>query len=109
MPQAKQIELGCYGDGALGHQHTRDRCADVLEHYAQENFSSRGKTPPLSEFNDRPHELVRYLRAEMSDDAGEEDSACGWLNEHVPFTAAYWGWDNGDFGLWQEEPDESAS
>jgi hypothetical protein len=27
----KKYELGCYGTGSLGHQHTRERCADIVE------------------------------------------------------------------------------
>jgi hypothetical protein len=99
-------EIGCYGDGTFGHQHTRERCAEVLEHYAEANFTSRGIAAPLAIYGyaDKPtvERLAADLRGEMSDDASEEDTACEWLNTHAPFDGAYWGWNDGDFGLWPE-------
>jgi hypothetical protein len=38
--------VGCWGDGVFGHQHTREACADTLEYYARNNFSSRGLPTP---------------------------------------------------------------
>lgn len=105
----KHPELGCYGDGAFGHQHTREACAAVLQTYAQDNFTSRGRKVPPIYTNSRTgavytvKDCLRELRGEMSDDAEEEHLACEWLNEHAPFTGAEWGWVDGDFGLWPEE------
>jgi hypothetical protein len=89
---------GCYGDGTNGHQHTRERCAQVLDYYVNENFVSRGVCPPGT-----PAQVIQDLMGEMSDDAGEEYEACAWLNEHAPFTGAVWDWQDGDFGLWPSE------
>jgi hypothetical protein len=95
-------EIGCWADGTHGHQYTRDACAATLEYYATENFVSRGLAVP--EWRSCPIDrLVASLRGEMSDDASEEDDATDWLNEHAPFTGAFWGWRDGDFGLWTEE------
>ena len=75
---------GCHGDGALGHQHTRNQCASVLLVHGG------------------PPELVAALKGDMSDDAWEELEACDWLNERAP-EGYLWGWQDGDFGLWPTE------
>jgi len=62
--------LGCYGDGAFGHQHTRERCADMLESIKLAN----GQWPSVADIVIA--ELVVALRGPMSDDASEEDAAC---------------------------------
>lgn len=93
-------EIGCYGEGALGHQHTRERCADTLAHYLDENFRSRGLPTPEAPIS--ADDTIMALRDEMSDDAWEENHACDWLNEHAPFEKAFWGWHEGDFGLWPD-------
>jgi hypothetical protein len=95
----KHTELGCYGDGSLGHQYTRERCATVLAYYVNENFRSRGLPTPEGTSAD---DIVMALNDDMSDDAWEEYAACDWLNEHAPFTGASWGWQDGDFGLWTD-------
>lgn len=100
-------EFGCYGDGYFGHQHTRQACANILAYYAEENFTSRGKLPPVVRGNCTVVSLIAMLGSEMSEDADEETLATDWLNEHAPFTGAYWGWLDGDFGLWPEESEAS--
>lgn len=100
----EHAEIGCYGDGTFGHQHTREACSDVLGYFYDENFRSRGlHVPSLGDWT--PYDLLMALRAEMTDDASEELAACEWLNEHVPFKGATWGWQDGDFGLWPESED----
>lgn len=99
-------DVGCYGDGGFGHQHTRECCANVIEHYAKENFTSRGKRAPHCPSGRMPDALTACLHGEMSDDAWEEDAACDWLNEHAPFEGCYWGWRDGDFGLWRDDEEE---
>lgn len=93
-------ELGCYGDSSLGHQHTRERCADTLAYYAKANFRSRGLPEPTFGLLRSVTELCMALRDPMSDDATEEYAACDWLNEFAPFEGASWDWQGGDFGLW---------
>lgn len=96
-------EIGCYGDGALGHQHTRDQAATVLMHYVNENFTSRGQATPKPALYETADALACDLNKPMSDDAAEEYTACEWLNDHAPFEGAYWGWQDGDFGLWYSD------
>ncbi len=83
----RNVSPGCYGDGRFGHQHTRERCAELLE-----SFGYRGT-------------LIDDLRGEMSDDASEEDDACDWLEENATHATATWGWQDGDFGLWDSDED----
>lgn len=94
--------VGCYGDGALGHQHTRRCCADVLEHYAEQNFRIRN-VPCPTRGPTSVDDLCMALRGEISSNAWEEYDACDWLDEHAPFDGHYWGWHDGDFGLWPNE------
>jgi len=75
-------DLGCYGDGTFGHQHTRERCAEIVT-------SGAG-----------PLKICRALQGPMSDDAQEEYDACDWLNETCAVYGAVWSWQDGDFGLW---------
>lgn len=83
-------DRGSYGDGALGHDHTRAQCAHVLV-----------------EFNG-PRDIIEALRGEMSDDGWEEQAACDFLNETAATDGAFWGWQDGDFGLWIEADDLGA-
>lgn len=80
----RNIKPGCYGDGANGHQHTRAKCADLLE-----------------SLGCRDTVLIDSLRGDMSDDASEEEDAVDWLEEHAEHATARWGWQDGDFGLWE--------
>ena len=92
-----KLQLGCHGDGSLGHQHTRIRCAMLIEAVA---WSLRH--PGNAQCG---REIAAELRGEMSDDASEEDDACSWLEENAPQDGASWGWQDGDFGLWPLESD----
>lgn len=98
-----------YGDGTFGHQHTRERCADVLAYYANENFTSRGQPLPTFGILRTVEEIVASLRSEMSDDATEEYAACDWLNEFAPFTGASWDWRDDDFGLWPDVSEDDSN
>lgn len=99
--------IGCWADGAAGHQYTREACANTLEYFARENFSSRGQDVPGVHYGTvSVEQLCSDLRNEMSDDASEEDMATDWLCEHAPFDGAWWGWQDGDFGLWPEESED---
>ncbi len=90
-----KLEIGCYGDGTFGRQHVRERCAEVLERTARiTNHPGNANTM---------REIADALRGEMSDDAGEEADACDMLNDVAGRPDAYWGWNDGDFGLWPSE------
>ena len=93
-----KYEIRCYGDGALGHQHTRESCARILRDaaYSCGWYDRRNLTSSIGEMN-------KALLGEMSDDASEEDEACDWLNTHATVDGASWGWRDGDFGLWPNE------
>jgi hypothetical protein len=95
----RRWEPGCYGDGAFGHQHTRERCADILR-----SEVSRAGTLNLN------RRLLSALTGEMSDDAWEERDAVEILNALAWVDGHSWGWRDGDFGLWPcEECDFSPS
>ena len=80
------METGCYGDGALGHQHCRERLAEILEGIA-----------------DSHPDIVVSLRSDMPDDARDEDEALSLLNAALPNDSTWWGFQDGDFGLWPIE------
>jgi hypothetical protein len=84
-----KYEIGCYGDGALGHQHTRERCAAIVRENSLDCSDERA--------------IEKALMGEMSDDGWEEDAALIILEANVPVNGASWGWQDGDFGLWQNE------
>ena len=102
VPATTNDAAGRYGDGTFGHQHTRERCAETLAYYTNENFVSRGLAVPMAGYANTA-QVVKWLLGEMSDDGSEEDLACDWLNKHAPFTGACWGWCDGDFGLWLDD------
>lgn len=95
------FEVGCYGDGVLGHQHTRERCAELLHDIATGKHSA---SDPLAIFQTGC--LSEALWSPMSDDASEEYEACDWLNKHMSIEGAVWGWRDGDFGLWPDSEGE---
>lgn len=83
------VMTGCFGDGTFGHQHTRIRCAEALV------------------ATGAPNDLVAPLYSDMSDDGSEEDDACDFLNGHAPVEGHFWGWQDGDFGLWPHDDRET--
>lgn len=68
--------IGVVADGALDHQHIRDRLADLLtrmfRHHPRGGEGICWSTASA---------LVDELRGEMSDDASEEEDAINMLNE----------------------------
>lgn len=102
----KRVEIGCYGDGRLGHQHTRECCAEVLEYYFEAFHAREESLPGPWDVGFGPTQLIAALNGEMSDDAQEEYDACDWLNDHAAVDGHLWSWDDGDFGLWPDMGDE---
>lgn len=86
---------GRYGNGAYGHQHTREMCASQMA------FVWAVVDTP------RPTDVIDALCSVASDDLREERAACVWLNLYVPLKNHTWGWRDGDFGLWSNEEDAS--
>jgi hypothetical protein len=70
--------VGCYGDGAFGHQHVRERLAALVR--------------------ECDAEVADALLGEMSDDAWEEDAALDLLNEHCA-EGIHWTFESGDLVL----------
>lgn len=85
--ECEKEDAGCYGDGALGHQHTREACANTVEAHVDPSPEAVA--------------VITALRGEMSDDAWEEDEACDMLNAACGYKSVAWGWQDGDFGLWR--------
>jgi hypothetical protein len=96
-----RVEIGCHGDGSLGHRHTRTRAAMLLEALAWDE-DQRGNT----ERGRLMRETARDLRAATTDDGSEETQACLWLDDAAYHPGAAWGWRDGDFGLWPMEDDD---
>jgi hypothetical protein len=90
-------EPGCYGDGAFGHQHTRERCADIVAAVLATQGEERTDLCAL----------VINLRDAMTDDASEEEEACDFLARSAAVPGCIWGWQDGDFGLWVNESEET--
>jgi hypothetical protein len=106
----RRWEPGCYGDGAFGHQHTRESCAGVLLDAldaARASLRIADHEPTALHWRYQTFRacdgLIAELRGEMSDDASEEYDAEDLLNEIAPVDGHFWGWQDGDFGLWPEE------
>lgn len=97
--------LGVYGDGGFGHQHTRNACAALLDATA-DRLRRAGRIVPSVTATVSVWDLAQELRGDSADDlSAEYDGEC-WLNEVLPFRDAYWGWRDGDFGLWLCEEDD---
>lgn len=90
-----RFEPGCYGDGTFGHQHTRECCADLIDNLIEEYYAIG------SDAERAGSELAQLLQD--GDDVSEEQEACDWLNEFHGREGYYWGWQDGDFGLWPGE------
>ncbi len=75
------IDLGCYADGALGHDHIRSQLALLVQEVD-------GFDPDLAE----------SLRGEMPDDAWDEDEALNLLNSHTA-EGLVWTFEGGDLLL----------
>lgn len=95
-----KYELGCYGDGAQGHDYTRRACHDIMRWVLTKVDSVSWSR---AAFEAAP--IMESLMAEAPDDHADEDSACEWLNSWAPMPNASWEWFDGDFGLWPTEED----
>ena len=80
-------DIGCYFDGAFGFEHTGTR---VL--YMAGAYGFGWTVIDMEKPTDDEYETFMY----------EVDEAEDYLNEHtVRPDNTYWGWADGDFGLWQ--------
>lgn len=69
------VSRGCFGDGAFGHQHVRERLATLLEELAA------GPLIPEASTRADAEGLAEELRGPMSDDASEEIAGLEMLND----------------------------
>ena len=82
-------DLGCWVDACFGHEHLRERLANMLE-------AAGG-----------PEKLVVELRAEdESDDFGDVDDAVAWLNENAVVGNVVFTLDAGDLILTEDENED---
>lgn len=91
-------DVGCYADGAFGHQHCREVLADLLGNVP--NSTAHGF---LGEPGGTVDALQAALRSEMSDDAWEEDRALDALNS-LCADDVYFVFENGDLLLLEVTP-----
>ena len=93
---------GCYADATFGHEHTRKRCAEVvgevLAHVPSRDWSSSAAASAM---------FIASLSGPMPDDAWDEHEAADFLNKHDSHAGFWWGWQDGDFGLWPEDDRET--
>lgn len=75
-------DAGCYGEGALGHQHVRDTLASLIGGTAD-------------------RELIDSLRKTWPDDCWDEYKALDLLNDHTQ-EPAYWDLWDGDLMLFAD-------
>lgn len=65
-------DLGCWADGALGHDHVRSVLADLLEQSARRYTSEHAWAM---------RQTASSLRQPMGDDASDEGEALTYLND----------------------------
>lgn len=73
-------DVGCYADGSLGHNHCREVLLELIEPHNPDS------------------DLRAALKADMSDDAWEEDAALEILNDHC-HKNVLWTFEEGDLVL----------
>jgi len=69
VPRYTKTDVGCYADGAHGHEYCRNRLASLLQ-------AAKDALPSLALSTD----LIASLQGDMSDDASEEYGALAILN-----------------------------
>lgn len=84
-------DAGCWADGALGHDHVRQRLAQLVANvWTAEMLNQYG------------YDVAEALDLDMSDDAGEEDDALAILQEFTE-SGLVWNFVDGDLTLMNEE------
>ena len=92
-----QHEIGCYADGALGHDHVREQLAALLcrlyrHHPRGGDGSEWSEVKPI----------VEALQKPMSDDGEEEYEAIEWLNKQC-YDDTYFDLSDGSLMLMAQE------
>ena len=84
-------EVGCYADGAGGHQHCRNRLAQLVNEVCSDTAELSSKVRIA---------LVGSLEGEMPDDACDEDEALELLNQYSnKHPDTFWQFHDGDLML----------
>jgi hypothetical protein len=88
-----KYELGCYGDGSFGPDHTRVKVFEIATIEGWQPDIGLDDIIMLAEDSDNIFEYIQGL----------EDEAIDYLNEHCSDDSHYWGYEDGDFGYWESE------
>lgn len=75
IPEFTAEHVGCYADGASGHTHVRAVLGGLLK-------GTVSVGPVGIALRVKARLIIEALRADMSDDASEEDKALDFLNTH---------------------------
>ena len=60
-------DIGCWGDASFGHQHCREKLAEILGSFG----------------NESTEDIRKSLLEPMPDDAWDESDALDWINENL--------------------------
>ena len=109
----KQEDVGCYADGASGHDHARKVILTLW--LSVVDRAGRGlsiiKAPIQNEVLIEAiagfHSTLDSLKGPMPDDAWDEEEAISLLQE-VTEDGLAWGFNNGDFGLYPIESEKAS-
>ena len=87
---------GCYIDSHHGHY----AIPEVVRIAEREGRPMDAEmTDLLARYEEHSHEAAFNMEAVIE----ESDKAIDWLNEHCPLDGHTWGWNDGDFGLYNDE------
>jgi hypothetical protein len=107
MTENNKYELGCYGDGSFGPDHTRRKVFDIA--------LNEGWQPPehdkeivdndisyLDFWHNRGDiDMLQSCFITLQDLQELEGEAIDYLNEHCSDDSHYWGYEDGDFGYFE--------
>jgi hypothetical protein len=80
----ENYEVGCYGDGSFGPDHTRGKVFDIA---LNEGW--------------QPIDMLQSCFITLQDLQELEGEAIDYLNEHCSDDSHYWGYEDGDFGYFE--------
>ena len=104
MTENNKYELGCYGDGSFGPDHTRRRAFDTAlnEGWEPSEHDKKIVDNDISYLDFwRNMGDIDMLQSCVITLQELEDEAIDYLNEHCSDEDHYWGYDQGDFGYWE--------
>lgn len=104
MTENNKYELGCYGDGSFGPDHTRRRAFDTAlnEGWVPSEHDKKIVDNDISYLDFwRNMGDIDMLQSCVITLQELEDEAIDYLNERCADDSHYWGYENGDFGYWE--------